>query len=129
MKENNATNKNNLAKINQPQSLFAKRADMMHRSSYVSWQSKPSQIFYKIDAIGNFAKFAENTCAGVSFYLHWRETPVQIISCEFDKISKHIFFIEHLQANTSGRAIKKLMSENLWNLMKKIRFIIASATI
>ena len=38
-------------------------------------------------------------------------------------------FIEHLQANTSGRAIKRLMSKNLWNLMKKIRFIIASATI
>ena len=55
----------------------------------------------------------ENTCARVSVLIKLRraqtsnlikkETLVQVISCEFSKISKNTFFAEHLWTTSSGR--------------------------
>ena len=41
----------------------------------------------------------ENTCAESLFIK--KETPAQVVSCEFCEISKNIFFTEHLRATAS----------------------------
>ena len=52
----------------------------------------------------------ENNCTRFSFLIKlqteaWnvinKGTPAQVFSCEFNKISKNIFFIEHLQVTAS----------------------------
>ena len=41
------------------------------------------------------------TCAGVSFEYEITETPAQVFSCEFCKIFKNRYFVEHLGTHAS----------------------------
>ena len=37
-------------------------------------------------------------------YLYQKETPVQVFSCEFYKILKNTYFVEHLRTAASGKS-------------------------
>ena len=53
----------------------------------------------------------ENTCARVSFLIKFfkKETLALVFSCEFCKISKNIFFTEHLWATASVNRSHRLV--------------------
>ena len=61
-----------------------------------------SQLFFKTGVLKNFTIFIGNVCVGVFFtglkarILTKKETPTQVFSCEYCKIFKNGFFMEHL---------------------------------
>ena len=62
------------------------------------YQKQPPEVFYIKGVFRNFAKF---TGKRLCFYIEAiviskQETLAQAFSCEFCKISKNIFFTEHL---------------------------------
>ena len=63
------------------------------------------EVFYEKGVLQNFAKFAGNTCVGVSFLIKLQPASLQlsihVFSCEFCEIFKNIFFTEPLQTATS----------------------------
>ena len=63
------------------------------RSSH--WRCSAKKVFLKISK-----NSLENTCARVTFFIKFpakKETPGQVLSCEFCKIFKNTFSTEHLR--------------------------------
>ena len=61
-----------------------------------SLQKQPPELLCKKGVLRNFAKFTgKHLCQRPVFTL------AQVFSCEFCKISKNTFFIEHLRATAS----------------------------
>ena len=68
-----------------------------------------TEAFCKKGVLRNFAKFTGKQLRQSLFLIKqaeaWnvinKETPAQVFSCEFNKISKNIFFIEHLRVTAS----------------------------
>ena len=86
-------------------------------------QKQLFKMFCNLDALENFAMFEKNTSARASFpirlqssnfsvaTLSKKETPAQLLSCEFCKTLKNTFtliFTKHLPATTSANRIKIL---------------------
>ena len=68
----------------------------------------------------------ENTCVGLSWCLRFRpeacnftekETPTQVLSCEFYEIFKNFFFIEKLHVITSGYPVIQLRAKSSFCLI------------
>ena len=74
-------------------------------------RSSRSEVFSKIVPLKTYAKFCPP-----AFNFVKKETPAQIVSCEFCKSFKKILFTDLFRATTSVKAIHRLFSI-------KIRFI------
>ena len=80
-------------------------------------QKQPPEVFCKKRCSQKFLQDSqENTCARVSFLIKLqalscnfikKETLAQVVACEFCKITKNTFFIEHLQATACAKMMKK----------------------
>ena len=76
-------------------------------------------MFCRTDVLINFRKFTENTCVRASFLIKLqaeacnfieKETLAQAFFCEFFKILKKTYFIEHLQNTASDSFIVVLQN-------------------
>ena len=87
-------------------------------NSNVEIQKQSPEVFYEKRYFRNFAKFAGNNCARVSFLIKLqaqacnfikKETLAQVFSCEFCKIFKNTFFTEHILATASAHVMNLLL--------------------
>ena len=68
--------------------------------NYIS-RSRHQRCSFEKGALKNFEKFTrKHLCQ--SLFSNKRETPTKIFSCEFCKIFKNTYFVEHLRTNASA---------------------------
>ena len=70
-------------------------------------QRQPPEMFYKKGVLRTSAKFTgKHLCQSLVFTATLlKKTLAQVFSCEFCKISKSIFFTEHLRWTASGESL------------------------